>query len=409
MTKIEVLGKKNRDDSYSVSIPAQELIDNSFVDFYEDANGKGYQREESQRATRGREVQAYLKRCTESGLEPKLFEMTANARIKDENWEFDAVDGNGLLGTLSLEASDGKHTLSIIDGGTRALGIENALTNRIIGPETTFDVRIFIGLSLAEEIAQFLLINEKQKRVRTDLSIRVVQRKLDEGNLTDDERRILQTVVPDTETWKYQASRIAGILNEDPDSPWRGLIQMPNDNVTGPVKLQGFSQSLKPILTHENVKARLNQLTDDGVLNSGGQNLDSTGFIIHVLKNFWNAVAEVNPHAHAEPRTTVLWGSIGVNACHTAFGPILDTILDSSNANLTKDRFKSMLEQSDVSDYDFWFSRAGSLRNQSEYPNEKGEATTMVGAANHRRLGKDIETECRAALHAESNRAAPVF
>jgi DGQHR domain-containing protein len=409
MTKVEVLGKKNRDGSYSASIPAHELIDNSFVDFYEDAIGDGYQRREAQRATRGREIQAYLRRCVENGLEPKLFEMTANARLENENWKFDAVDDDGLLGILSLEASDGKKWLSVIDGGTRSLGIENALTNRIIDPDTTFDVRIFIGLSLAEEIAQFLLINEKQKRVRTDLSIRVVQRKLDEDTLTDDERRILETVVPDSDTWKFQASRIAGILNEDPDSPWCGLIQMPNDNVTGPVKLQGFSQSLKPILTHENIKTRLSQMADEGILRSGGQILDSTGFIIHVLKNFWNAVAEVNPDAHAEPRTTVLWGSIGVNACHTAFGPILDTILDSSNPSLTQDRFEAMLEQTNVSDYDFWFSRAGSIRDQTDYPSEKGEATTMVGAANHRRLGRDIETECRAALHSESNRPAPVL
>ena len=98
MTKIELLGKKNRDGSYSVSIPAQELIDNSFVDFYEDTSGQGYQREESQRPARGRQVQGYLSRCAESGLEPKLFEMTANARRLREDWEFESVDGRWTLG-----------------------------------------------------------------------------------------------------------------------------------------------------------------------------------------------------------------------------------------------------------------------------------------------------------------------
>ena len=406
MTKIELLGKKNRDGSYSVSIPAQELIDNSFVDFYKDSSGQGYQREESQRAARGREIQAYLRRCVENGLEPKLFEMTANARhLEDKDWKFESVDDDGLLGILSIEAPSEEGWLSVIDGGTRSLGIENALVDRIIDPTTTFDLRVFIGLSLAEEIAQFLLINDKQKRVRTDLSIRVVQRKLDEDDLSNDEWRILKTVVPETDTWKFQASRIAGVLNEDPDSPWRGLIQMPNNSVTGPVKLQGFSQSLKPVLTHENVKTRLSQMADDGTLGE----LDSDDFIIRVLKNFWNAVVEVNPNAHSEPRTTVLWGSIGVNACHIALGPVLDTILDSSNPNLTQDRFRAMLGQTNVSDYHFWFSRAGSIRDESEYPGEKGEATTMVGAANHRRLGRDIERACRAALHAESNRPTPVL
>ncbi len=409
MTKFEVLGKKNRDGSYSVSIPAQELIDNSFVDFYEDAIGEGYQRRESQRKTRARDIQAYLRRCVESGLEPKLFEMTANARLAGGKWRFDAIDDDELLGILNLEPSTEGRWLSIIDGGTRTLGIETALANQIISPRTTFDMRIFIGLSQAEEIAQFLLINEKQKRVRTDLSIRVVQRKLDEDTLTDDERRILETVVPDSDTWKYQASRITGILNEDPNSPWHGLIQMPNNRASGPVTLQGFSQSLKPILTHENLVARLSQMSHEGALISNGRNLDSTGFIVHVLKNFWNAVAQANPEAREEPRTTVLWGSIGVNACHVAFGPILDTILDSSHPNLTQVRLRAILEQSKVADYDFWFSRAGSVKDKSEYPSEKGEATQAIGVVNHRRLGREIETECRAALHSESISPTPVI
>lgn len=79
--------------------------------------------------------------------------------------------------------------------------------------------RLFDRLSVAEEVALFLLINEKQKRVRTDLGVRVVQRYLDDGELTDTETRILNTVVPESDQRRYEASRVAGRLNRDSDSP----------------------------------------------------------------------------------------------------------------------------------------------------------------------------------------------
>lgn len=398
MVQIEFWGKKNKDGSYSVSVPTEVLVQQAFVDHYDDRTGLGYQRLEPQHHRRGLEIAAYMSRCIQSGLAPRLFEMTANVR-RGARLGFEALDKSHPVGCISISAGDSRW-LSIIDGGTRLHGIDLALKNGTIDGARTFDVRLFDNLSVAEEIAHFLLINEKQKRVRTDLGLRVVQRKLDDEDLTDDEKQILETVVPDADTWRFEASRLASKLNHIEASPWRGLIQMPNDKVPLPVKLQAFLTSLKPLLTNDDLRSQLKQQeTSSGIPVSE--------MFARILCNFWNAVAEACPQAHDEPTTNVLWGSIGVSAAHIALAPILVSILGSSNRDLTKEHFLSMVHGGLVCEYAYWFSRAGKGKDPDRYPNASGDGPRMAGAANYVRLAKRLEIEWRSTLHADAT-APPV-
>lgn len=290
----------------------------------------------------------------------------------------------------------------MVDGGTRLLGIQKALTSGSVQPGDKFDVRVFVGLTVPEEIAMFLLINEKQKRVRTDLSVRVVQGLLDESRLSEQENKTLETVVPETDAWRYAASRIAARLNADEDSPWRERIQMPNDQRTRPVKLQAFWSSLKDLLTDEDLQSRLKAMEAAGELLVDGQTTDRTEFTTKVLKNFWRAAADVNDRAFKEPTTNVLWGSIGVSGCHMALGRVVATILESGNPVLSVERFKSMVRESEIAEYFFWFSRSGS--SEEAYPTDKGEAPNMIGHSGYLRLAKILERSWRAALHAAAVR-----
>ena len=391
------LAKRNQDGSYSLAIRANDLVDCAWVDFYDDRTGEGYQRKETLRERRGREIEEYFARCRLEGVVPRLFEMTGSARTgsaeSDVSVKFDPLDENAELGFLEVE-SEADRWMCMIDGGTRLLGIERAVNSNTIDGGTSFDVRLFAELTVPEEIAMFLLINEKQKRVRTDLGVRVVQRRLDDDELTDGELRTLQTVVPETDKWRYDASRVSGRLNGDSDSSWNGLIQMPGDSVTKPIKLQAFWTSLKHLLDNADIRARLEQMQAAGALPTP----EPTAFLLLILKNFWGAVADVNPASHEEPRTNVLWGSIGVNACHQALAEIVLTILADDKPDFRRERFIDMLSESQVADYDYWFSRAGSLRD--EYPTEKGEATTMTGGAGYSRLATVLAKDWRAALHA---------
>ena len=391
------LAKRNQEGSYSIAVPARHLEEDAWVDFYDDKTGRGYQRKETLRERRGREIEDYFRRCVAEGVTPKMFEMTANTRSRADaatiDVSFDPLDDDGLVGFLRI-STESPAWMVMIDGATRLLGIEKAVTSGAIDRDTTFDVRLFEGLSVPQEIALFLLINEKQKRVRTDLGVRVVQRYLDDGVLTEDDLRAVDTVVPDTDQWRYEASRIAGSLNRDADSPWNDLIQMPGDTATKPIKLQAFWTSMKLLLDDGDIVARLRALEAAGTLPLGSP----TAFMIAVMKNFWGAVADVNPDARAEPRTTVLWGSIGVNSCHHALARILKTMLEADAPDLTKERLSRMLEDSLVADYDYWFTKPGSRRG--EYPGQKGEATTMTGGSGYGRLANELEKDWRAKLHA---------
>lgn len=407
MTKYEFLGKKNRDGSFSVSIPAGVLISAAFVDYYNDANAKGYQRDEKLRPKRAREIEDYIRRCQDSQVRPRLYELTLNARLGEGEWHYGELDEAGQLGLLTIETEQSKW-LSVIDGGTRLEGIHSSLTHNLIDSSWDVDARIFLRLDIVEEIGQFFLINENQKRVRTDLALRVVQRSLDDGNLNDSQLKVLSTVVPDTDQWKYSASRIAGSMNTSPDSPWKGLIQMPNDHFTQPVKLQAYLTSLQPLLKNDDLMEILSQMEKNGNLLVDGKKVLPVDFLTKVLNNFWKAVQEVNQSARDEPSTNVLWGSIGVSAAHIALAPIFVTILQSPNPNLTTPVFRIMLAQSFVAEYDYWFTRKGSKLSAEQYPNEKGEATTFTGGAGYGRLGKELETQWRSALHSSTEGKAAV-
>lgn len=392
------LGKQNRDGSYSISVKARELVEAGWVDFYDDRSGRGYQRNETMREARAGEIEKYFARCLDEDQRPRVFEMTGSARTESEDAtvrvDFEPLDGDHHLGFVTVNAGD-QHWLSMVDGGTRLRGIERALAAGIVPPETFFDVRLFRNLSVPEEIALFLLINENQKRVRTDLSLRVVQRALDSGKLTDGQLRALHTVVPDTDQWKFEATRIAGRLNGDLDSPFLNRIQMPSQNATGkPIALQAFLTSLKHMLDDTDLSSRLTSTLSQN---------SHTDFWVSVLKNFWRAVADVNPQANEEPKTNVLWGSIGVNGCHRALAEIVRSEFSSQNVDLTADRLRSMVDQTWIADYPVWFTRKGRL-HEEDYPGEKGEATQMTGNSGYIRLARILEEQWRARLHVEESK-----
>lgn len=396
---MQFLGKQNRDGSYSISVKARELVEAGWVDFYDEGAGRGYQRLETMRETRAREIEDYFKRCATEDLNPRLFELTASARCREDSGQvrvsFDPLDDDGRLGFVSVDATS-PPWMSMVDGGTRLRGIERAVSSGTIPGETFFDVRLFSDLSTPEEIALFLLINENQKRVRTDLSLRVVQRSLDEGSLNDAQLRTLRTVVPNTEQWRYEASRITARMNSEPDSPFSGLVQMPGEKPAGKsVAMQAFFTSLRHMLDDEDLGARLNGL--DEIHNA-------TEFWVKVLKNFWSAVAEVNQPARAEPRTNVLWGSIGVNGCHRALAELVRSELSAKQVDLSQERFRAMVSGTWIAEYPVWFTKKGS--RLPEYPGEKGEATEMTGNSGYIRLAGILERQWRANLHsAESRRS----
>ena len=364
------------------------------MDFYNEATGHDYQRNEGQRPKRGRDIERYIQRCVTVNLKPALFEMTANARVSDDNWQFEALDASGELGRLIFH-SDAAF-LSMIDGGTRLLGIHHGLTSNLVAPSCKFDVRVFIGLSIAEEIVKFLLINDTQKKVRTDLGLRVVQRLMDSASLTTTEMELLKSAVPDTESWKYDAARVASALNSDSSSKWHNRIQMPGGG-SGSCTLQAFFTSLQSLLQDDYIGTQFTARADRNELVVDGQPVNEQEFLGRLIRNFWEAVALVDPDADDEPGTSLLWTPIGVNPHHMALSEILVTMLATNDYDFSVNRFQAMLGNSHTAFYEYWFTKSGKLKDN--YPSEKGEATRMTGAANYKRVAEMLEKEWRSNLH----------
>lgn len=168
-----------------------------------------------------------------------------------------------------------------------------------------------------------------------------------------------------------------------------------DEHASKPVKHLAFYSSLKSLLSNPDLGAFLEALEDDKRLPASS--IDE--FFYRILVNLWNGIAQINPDAAAEPRTTVLWGSIGVNAVHLALTPVLISVLDSATPDLTTRAFMSLTKASHIADYAFWYTRQGSARPKEAYPGSKGQAPTMTGAAGYARVAKILENEWRAALH----------
>jgi len=399
MSDISLLAKQNSDGSYSVAMKADLLVKHAFVDFYDEATGKGYQRNETQRAARGRLIERYIARCEVANTKPALFEMTAAARGLEGQklvWDFEPLDEEGELGWLHFHSAH--NFLSMIDGGTRLLGITNALGKGILDPSTKLDLRIYVDVTLATEVAYFLLINETQKKVRTDLSLRVVQRLMDSGTLTDDELDILKSADKGTDGWQFDAIRIASSLNSDSASLWHSRVQMPGDTPRC-APLQAYFTSMNTLLNNKTIEKTLLEAEERGELIIDGLPTNLREFLTRVLRNFWEAVSLVNPDANAEPETNVLWAPIGANSHHIALTSILATLLSMNDYDFSVGRFESMMNESHTEDFDFWYTKKGATR--SMYPHGKGEATKMTGAANYKRLADELEEQWRAKLHAD--------
>jgi hypothetical protein len=398
--ELDLLVKRNSDGSYSAKVSAGDLIKYAFVDFYNDTTGEGYQRNESGRDQRGRQIELYMGRAIRAQREPALFEMTGNIRPgRVQRTKFEALDVSGELGIFKITFVVGARFLSMIDGATRLLGIEKAVASGIADAELKFDVRVFDQIPFAEEVAYFLLINDTQKKVRTDLSLRVVQQLFDNGKIRDgsDEFVLLQNVLPSSEYWKYKAVRMVGELNNNPRSRWFQRIQMPGDPPQN-IALQAYFSSLKQILNNAKIVEPIKAKIEQGLVFIGDRQLidkeDYDQYLLAVLNNFWEAIAGANEgRAYREPDTTVLWAPIGVSAHNFALSPILaQLMLQKKDWNFSIERFGKMLKNSLTDNYEFWYTKSGQNATDT-YPKHKGDATIMTGLANYGRLAEQLERD----------------
>ena len=242
---------------------------------------------------------------------------------------------------ISFTTEENNPLFLMVDGQHRAAGLRIAAEERLgNGWLRNFPVAAVIatGLNDAEQMVQFLVVNSTQKKVPLDVGQQILARFTGKKGVEK---------MPDLPGWIRQqidigvdlrALELVRHLNESPASPWRGKIQMVNQNKTSDmtVKQSTFAESLKKhLLAHKHPLAL--QLSDA----KRGK----------MLENYWRAIVRrfLGPQANEENQDNPLFKSIGVAFFHqvskSAFGHLART------GDFTEDAFRACFDAAAESEF----------------------------------------------------------
>ena len=115
--------------------------------------------------------------------------------------------------------------LNIVDGQHRAKALSEAQSR---GENLNYEIPVSVitNLERFQEAAQFLIINVKQKQVRTDLTLTVLH-ELEQQRTGDFVEKLKKALKVDA--WQLAATTLAISMNDDRDSPWHDMIIRPNE------------------------------------------------------------------------------------------------------------------------------------------------------------------------------------
>ena len=245
MTRIQVVRFNQAGYTlYSGTMTVGQLMDYALIDEWNPSVGWDLERQGYQRAPirdHFRRIAAFL---SEQGA--PLLPTNALLASRDRDYGrllFTSVDGD--LGHLDIpEGRD----LYIIDYQHRWRGFKYAVED--LGQtqlrNTVIPVTILSDTLLFDEMKQFYLINNKQRRVDTDLALTLMQAMATAS--TEDE---LVNMVGRGNRYQIRASRLVVQIAESSNGPWVGRIQEPNvpttDEQTATIK--SFVESLRPIVS----------------------------------------------------------------------------------------------------------------------------------------------------------------
>ncbi len=146
-------------------------------------------------------------------------------------------DGTDALRKIRFELQDGQpHPGLIIDGQHRMRGLE------AVGPATIVPVVAIVEASDLEMAFQFLVINNKSAKVPPD-HLRALALNY-QGDLLEE---------------RLKSARLAlnanlasvGVLDEDPDSPFRGMVSWPNNpeeqRIVAPAAIEAMASEAKSL------------------------------------------------------------------------------------------------------------------------------------------------------------------
>lgn len=346
-----------------------ELFENRYlkVDEYQTGEEDTYQRSEDR--SRIRDLADFLINYRSDNLVKPILPATIIINVPDER----DITFNDANNTLIIKRGA---KLNIVDGQHRAKSLHTAFSQ---DRQLNFEIPISIitGLERFQEAAQFLIINVKQKQVRTDLTLTVLH-ELEAHRTTDFVSRLKKVLKVDA--WQLEATHIAIALNGERDSPWRNLILRPNEDRaelrrTGrrwiPVRQAAFVDTLRKFCSYEQ------------------EGLDTESEIAF-LKRLWNELK--NKYSEAFDTDTgknfAMLKGAGVGTIH-ALTTLLYT-LDKEEVSLLSN---SLDKLSDEFPLDFWSLQGDGAGKWGTSQKEFSTNAHKIASKIHAPLFSLIDTE----------------
>lgn len=302
-------------------MPHGELFHACRADTRKPGNPSGYQRERESR------------RCRALGLHYQRGGQAADGITLNVRHALDGSSpiafkpgADGVFGYLEWES--GSRPFWIIDGQHRIFSYE-------YWPESTllFPVTVYEGLTKGMETMLFVYINDKQKRMKTDLALALLadQKRAGEGR----------------EPWKQIAVEVARRLDSEQDSPWYGQI-----NETGS---RGSKRAVNLASFVASLKRMLDPISPFADLSFGRQ--------VEILKMYWWAIADVFQGAWEMGQAKkghLLTKTLGVYVLHLLAAEHVFKVVDLRKATLSTTDFAEVIRPLEGTDW--WSTRSGEFR-----------------------------------------------
>lgn len=295
MTRIQVVKFRQQGCTlYSGMMTVRQLIDHAITTEWDpglgwDLEGQGYQRAPIR--DHWRRIGTFLQR----EIDP-LLPTNALLASRDATYgklEFAPVDGD--LGHLEIPEH---RNLFVIDYQHRWRGFLHAIEdlNVTVLNDVMIPVTILSDVSLFEEMKQFYLINNKQKRLDADLALTLMQAMSSES--TEEE---LANLVGPGNRYRIRATRLVVRIAQLDQGPWVNKIQEPNNAfASSPIAtVKSFVDSLRPIVS---TRSPIHNSSDDEILD--------------IILSVWNGVLDLCPEWTMEPNLYAIQRPIGLFVIH---------------------------------------------------------------------------------------------
>jgi DGQHR domain-containing protein len=283
---------------YVGNIKASELCAIGVIDSWDSDKGwnidkQGYQRESYPQHYKA--IAVFL-RNNPTALLPSSILLSARRGELGE-LKFDVTNEAADHAFGYLEIPKGRN-LYLVDGQHRMLGLRHAINEfkekRL--EDFLLPVVVLYDADKIEELSQFHLINDRQKRIATNLAQALL------GTVLEEYPGVSKMLLGSKGMWSMKATMIAVSLHEgkEPGNVWSGRMTLPNEP-KGPLaaaSLSSFVNSLKPFFS----ATYPHKMNNDELRD--------------YLIRFWSALKLTLPKSFSSPKDYVIQRTTGVYSLH---------------------------------------------------------------------------------------------